>query len=163
MASLSLKTSFERMSSFFCSSPAKRWSTTRSSKVNLHHAITLRALCGANLVTYPPDFRKNETLTSSRSRGCRASSAPHLPKYARDFFQHMPSDHQLMPSDHQRMPSDHEPMPSDHKLEASREGSDEVPTPSQRYLEGCKLFVCGILNAAGTYGAHTGTRCWFLA
>ena len=30
-----------------------RCSTTLSSKVNLHHAINFRALCGANLVTQP--------------------------------------------------------------------------------------------------------------
>ena len=28
----------------------------------LSHAIDLRALCGAKLVTYPADFRGNETL-----------------------------------------------------------------------------------------------------
>jgi len=31
-----------------------RWSTTRSSKVNLHHAINVGASCGANLVTKHP-------------------------------------------------------------------------------------------------------------
>jgi len=36
---------------------AARLTTTLSSKVNLHHAINFRALCGANLVTYPADFR----------------------------------------------------------------------------------------------------------
>ena len=30
-----------------------RWSTTLSSKVNLPHVIDFRALCVANLVTYP--------------------------------------------------------------------------------------------------------------
>jgi len=30
--------------------PASRWSTTLSSKVNLPHAINFRAKCGANLV-----------------------------------------------------------------------------------------------------------------
>ena len=32
-----------------------------SSKVNLPHAINFRTLCGANLVTYPADFRGVET------------------------------------------------------------------------------------------------------
>ena len=32
---------------------ATRWTTNLSSKVNLHHAIDFRALCGANLVTCP--------------------------------------------------------------------------------------------------------------
>ena len=34
-----------------------RWSTTLSSKVNLHHAIDLRSLCGASLVTLPPNLQ----------------------------------------------------------------------------------------------------------
>ena len=33
--------------------PPTRWATTLSSKGNLLHAINLRALCGANLVTQP--------------------------------------------------------------------------------------------------------------
>ena len=32
--------------------PATRWSTPVSSKVNLPHPINFRALCGANFVTY---------------------------------------------------------------------------------------------------------------
>ena len=39
-----------------------RWSLTLSSKVNLHHAIIFRALCGANLVTSPSKFEGDETL-----------------------------------------------------------------------------------------------------
>jgi len=34
--------------------PTTRWTTTLSSKVNLPDPINFRALCGANLVTYPP-------------------------------------------------------------------------------------------------------------
>ena len=33
-----------------------RWSSTLSPKVILHHAINFPALCGANLVTYPPEY-----------------------------------------------------------------------------------------------------------
>ena len=32
------------------------WNSTLSPKVNLHHAINFRALCGANLVTQPSEF-----------------------------------------------------------------------------------------------------------
>ena len=34
-----------------------RWTTPRSSKVNLPHAINFRALCGANSVTQHPEIR----------------------------------------------------------------------------------------------------------
>ena len=37
-------------------SETTRWSTTHSSKVNLHTAIDVRALCGAHLVTLPRKF-----------------------------------------------------------------------------------------------------------
>ena len=43
---------------------ATRSSTTLSSEVNLHHAINFRALCGANVVTYPAKFRGIETRKS---------------------------------------------------------------------------------------------------
>ena len=43
-----------------------RWRTTHSFNVNLHHAINLRALCGANSVTLPSKFRRNETLEVHR-------------------------------------------------------------------------------------------------
>ena len=33
-----------------------RWSTALSSKVNVHHAIDFRVLCGANLVTLRSKF-----------------------------------------------------------------------------------------------------------
>ena len=39
-----------------------RWSTNLASNVNLHHAISLRARYGANLVTLRSKFRANETL-----------------------------------------------------------------------------------------------------
>ena len=35
---------------------ATRWTTTLPSKVNLHHAIDFKALCGANLVTLCTDL-----------------------------------------------------------------------------------------------------------
>jgi len=41
-------------SSFNRCTRTARWSSTLSSKVNLHHAINFRALFGANLVTYHP-------------------------------------------------------------------------------------------------------------
>ena len=41
---------------------ATRRSTKLSSKVNLHHAINFRALCGANLITKWSRFRPNEAL-----------------------------------------------------------------------------------------------------
>ena len=41
--------------------PATRWTTTLSPKVNLHHAIKFRSLCGSNLVTYHADLRGDET------------------------------------------------------------------------------------------------------
>jgi hypothetical protein len=37
-----------------------RWSTNVSSKVSLHHAIDFRAVGGANVVTYPPEFRETK-------------------------------------------------------------------------------------------------------
>ena len=37
---------------------------TLSPKVNLHHAITFKALCGAKLVTHPADFRGNDTCVA---------------------------------------------------------------------------------------------------
>ena len=40
---------------------AIRWTTHLSSKVNLHHAIDLRAFCGENLVTYSLELWGNET------------------------------------------------------------------------------------------------------
>ena len=42
------------------------WSSTRSSKVNLHHAINFRSICGANVVTYSPKFWGNATLELHR-------------------------------------------------------------------------------------------------
>jgi len=45
---------------------SKRWSTTLSSKVNLPHAINFGALCDANLVTYPADFREVKPLELDR-------------------------------------------------------------------------------------------------
>ena len=41
---------------------ATRWSTSRSSKVNLPHAINFRALCGTNLVTYRSSLRAEPAL-----------------------------------------------------------------------------------------------------
>jgi len=38
------------------------WSTTRSSIVNLPHAVNYRVLCGENLVTLRSKFRANQTL-----------------------------------------------------------------------------------------------------
>ena len=52
-----------------------RWRTARSSKVNLTHAINCRASCGANLVTYPAEFRGIKPVelhrfdTASEQRG----------------------------------------------------------------------------------------------
>ena len=48
-----------------------RWSTTLSSKVNLYHAINLRALRGENLVTQHPGIEGGRTLSCSNVRkGC---------------------------------------------------------------------------------------------
>ena len=43
-----------------------RWSSNLSSKVDLHHAIEFRTLCGANLVTYPLELWWNQTLKLHR-------------------------------------------------------------------------------------------------
>ena len=43
------------------SEEATRWSSTLSLNVNLPHAINFRALCGADLVTYPADLRGVKT------------------------------------------------------------------------------------------------------
>ena len=40
---------------------------TRSPKVNMPHAINFRALRGANLITYPPDFWRNEPFEIQRA------------------------------------------------------------------------------------------------
>jgi hypothetical protein len=40
--------------------------TTLKANVNLHQAIGFRALYGANLVTYPADFRGSETRVAHR-------------------------------------------------------------------------------------------------
>ena len=42
------------------------WRTTVSSKVNLPRAIKLGAVCGANLVTYPPEVRRVKALEIHR-------------------------------------------------------------------------------------------------
>jgi len=47
-----------------------RWSTIISSEVKLSHAINLRALCGANVVTLRSNFRANETLELHRVDWC---------------------------------------------------------------------------------------------
>ena len=47
-------------------SPSTRWSTTLSSKVNLHYAMNFGALWGANLVTQLSKFRNNEPLEVHR-------------------------------------------------------------------------------------------------
>ena len=46
-----------------------RWSTTLSSKVDLHHAINVRVLCGASLVTRHPRIwgKKATTLVLHRA------------------------------------------------------------------------------------------------
>ena len=41
--------------------PTTRRTTTRSSKVNLQHALNFTAFCGANLVTYSANSKGNET------------------------------------------------------------------------------------------------------
>ena len=56
-----------------------RWTTILSSKVNLPHAINVRALCGQTLVTKATDFRANETLVACRvvrplAKRCRGTS-----------------------------------------------------------------------------------------
>jgi len=58
--------------------PFTRWSSIISSKVNSHHAINFRALCVANLVTYPPEFRGDETLEVHRvgARNRRSTDGP---------------------------------------------------------------------------------------
>ena len=43
-----------------------RWSWTLSSKANLQYAINFRALCGTNLVIYPPELWWNQTLKLHR-------------------------------------------------------------------------------------------------
>ena len=48
-----------------------RWGTTLSPKVNLHHAINFRALCGAKLVTLQSKFRPKETRVVHRVGGGR--------------------------------------------------------------------------------------------
>ena len=47
--------------------PTTRWTMTRSSKVNLPHAINCRALCGANFVRLRSQFRASETLVLQRA------------------------------------------------------------------------------------------------
>jgi hypothetical protein len=46
-------------------SAAIRWSTTLSPKVNLPHAINLRALCGANLVTLRSNIEPRKPANSA--------------------------------------------------------------------------------------------------
>ena len=46
-----------------------RWISTRSSKVNLLHAVNLTALFGAKSGTYPADSRGNEPLKLHRVQG----------------------------------------------------------------------------------------------
>ena len=46
-----------------------RWSTALSSKVNLPHAVNFRAVCGASLTTYPPEFGGNQTFVLHRVDG----------------------------------------------------------------------------------------------
>ena len=47
------------------SSRSTRWSTTFSSTVNLPHATNLRAVCGANLVTWRSNFEPRKPLKST--------------------------------------------------------------------------------------------------
>ena len=56
--------------------PPTRWSTTLSSKVNLPHAINLRALCGANLVTLQPKIEGTKPSYSTvwHARGLTTSA-----------------------------------------------------------------------------------------
>ena len=71
-----------------------RWSPTLSLKVNLNHAITLRAFCGANLGTYPAEFRAVETLELHRVK--HATN----PKIARTYQdRHSPPRHKPRPSE----------------------------------------------------------------
>ena len=46
--------------------PTTRRTTTRSSKINLQHALNFRAFCGANFVTYSANFKGNETRVAYR-------------------------------------------------------------------------------------------------
>jgi len=96
-------------------SAPRRWTATLSSKVNLPEAINFRALCGANLVTYPPVFLGNETVEVHRvaqdkrrvhGRGIRfchqAATAAHL----------HPSPHTPQPKHHTLRPAHHTPRPT---------------------------------------------------
>ena len=47
-----------------------RWSMTLPSKVKSPHAINFRAVFGANLVTYPANFRGVDTLEVHRPAMC---------------------------------------------------------------------------------------------
>jgi len=56
--------------------PATRWSTPVSSKVNLPHAIDFRALCGANFVTYHSKVATLESAYSAEwNRSCRQADS----------------------------------------------------------------------------------------
>jgi len=58
---------------------ALRWSTTRSSKVNLPHAIDFRAICGAKLVTLRSKFEATNPTNStfwSGGRTCNTRPDP---------------------------------------------------------------------------------------
>ena len=46
-------------------------------KINLHHAIPSGVLCGANWVTYPANFRRVETPSSTKWCSCRGPAAKH--------------------------------------------------------------------------------------
>ena len=65
--------------------------TSLSSKVNLPHAINFRAFCGANVVTYPPEFREDETLELHLVDPVltldRAGDNPHVEVDLSDFTQ----------------------------------------------------------------------------
>ena len=55
-----------------------RWSTTLSSKVNLAHAIDLKALCGAIWATLPSKIRVVETLEVHRVVGHKSPYRPRI-------------------------------------------------------------------------------------
>ena len=54
---------------------SSRWTTNLSTKVNLPHAIELRASCGANLVTYLADDRGNKPRVRHRVEESGVTSA----------------------------------------------------------------------------------------
>ena len=56
-----------------------RWSTTLSSKVNLHHAIDFRAVRTIRCSQLPADFRGDETLVDHRATSpCTYISSVHI-------------------------------------------------------------------------------------